>query len=48
MTWCLVGEPSKVLHQLGDIIKMVVGFTQWVLTVKGKQGHVAYPHLPLT
>lgn len=45
MTWCLVGEPSST-HQLGDIIKNGRrGSLNGVLTVKGKQGHVAYPHL---
>lgn len=45
MTWCLVGEPSST-HQLGDIIKNGRrGSLNAVLTVKGKQGHVAYPHL---
>ncbi len=40
---CLVGEPSS-LHTLGDVIK--VGrrgsLNVWI-TVKGRQGHVAYP-----
>ncbi len=45
MDWCLVGEPSSREH-LGDCIKngrrgSINGF----LTVRGKQGHVAYPHL---
>ncbi|WP_445115168.1 succinyl-diaminopimelate desuccinylase [Acinetobacter sp. WZC-1] len=45
MTWCLVGEPSST-HTLGDIIKNGRrGSLNAVLTVKGKQGHVAYPHL---
>lgn len=45
MTWCLVGEPSST-HQLGDIIKNGRrGSLNAVLTIKGKQGHVAYPHL---
>ncbi|WP_374570311.1 succinyl-diaminopimelate desuccinylase [Acinetobacter sp.] len=45
MTWCLVGEPSST-HQLGDIIKNGRrGSLNARLTVKGKQGHVAYPHL---
>ncbi len=47
MTWCLVGEPSST-HQLGDIIKNGRrGSLNGVLTVKGKQGHVAYPHLAI-
>ena len=45
ITWCLVGEPSSTA-QLGDIIKNGRrGSLNGVLTVKGKQGHVAYPHL---
>lgn len=47
MTWCLVGEPSSTA-QLGDIIKNGRrGSLNGVLTVKGKQGHVAYPHLAI-
>ena len=47
MTWCLVGEPSSTA-QLGDIIKNGRrGSLNGVLTVKGKQGHVAYPHLSI-
>ncbi len=47
MTWCLVGEPSST-HKLGDIIKNGRrGSFNGVLTVKGKQGHVAYPHLAI-
>ena len=43
--WCLVGEPS-CRERLGDTIKngrrgSINGF----LTVIGRQGHVAYPHL---
>ncbi|MDH2019301.1 succinyl-diaminopimelate desuccinylase [Acinetobacter ursingii] len=45
ITWCLVGEPSSTA-QLGDIIKNGRrGSLNGVLTVQGKQGHVAYPHL---
>ncbi|WP_053982191.1 succinyl-diaminopimelate desuccinylase [Marinagarivorans algicola] len=45
MTWCLVGEPSST-HKVGDIIKNGRrGSLGAELTVKGKQGHVAYPHL---
>ena len=45
MTWCLVGEPSST-NKLGDIIKNGRrGSLNAVLTVIGKQGHVAYPHL---
>jgi len=47
MKWCLVGEPSST-HQLGDIVKNGRrGSLNAVLTVKGKQGHVAYPHLAI-
>ena len=43
--YCLVGEPSSSA-QLGDIIKNGRrGSLNGQLTVKGKQGHVAYPHL---
>ncbi len=42
--WCLVGEPSST-HTLGDIIKNGRrGSLHGHLTVKGIQGHVAYPH----
>lgn len=45
ITWCLVGEPSST-NTLGDIIKNGRrGSLNGVLTVQGKQGHVAYPHL---
>lgn len=45
MTWCLVGEPSST-STLGDIVKNGRrGSLNANLTVKGKQGHVAYPHL---
>jgi succinyl-diaminopimelate desuccinylase len=43
--WCLVGEPSST-HKLGDIVKNGRrGSLNAYLTVKGKQGHIAYPHL---
>jgi len=43
--WCLVGEPSSV-QVLGDTIKNGRrGSLNARLVVKGKQGHVAYPHL---
>ena len=43
--WCLVGEPSSK-DKLGDIIKNGRrGSLGARLTVLGKQGHVAYPHL---
>ncbi len=45
ITWCLVGEPSSS-KEVGDIIKNGRrGSLGATLTVKGKQGHVAYPHL---
>ena len=45
ITWCLVGEPSSTA-QVGDVIKNGRrGSLGGWLTVKGKQGHVAYPHL---
>lgn len=45
ITWCLVGEPSSTTR-VGDIIKNGRrGSLNGVLTVQGKQGHVAYPHL---
>ncbi|MBP6114350.1 MAG: succinyl-diaminopimelate desuccinylase [Acinetobacter sp.] len=47
LTWCLVGEPSST-HTLGDIVKNGRrGSLNANLTVKGKQGHVAYPHLAI-
>jgi len=43
--WCLVGEPSSS-EQLGDVIKNGRrGSLGANLQVKGKQGHIAYPHL---
>ena len=43
--WCLVGEPSST-KQMGDVVKNGRrGSLGAVLKVKGKQGHVAYPHL---
>ena len=43
--WCLVGEPSST-NTLGDVIKNGRrGSLNARLVVKGKQGHVAYPHL---
>jgi succinyl-diaminopimelate desuccinylase len=43
--WCIVGEPSST-RQLGDVVKNGRrGSLGGVLKVKGKQGHVAYPHL---
>lgn len=43
--WCVVGEPSSTA-QVGDVIKNGRrGSLGATLTVKGIQGHVAYPHL---
>lgn len=43
--WCLVGEPSSE-QRLGDVVKNGRrGSLNGVLTVRGVQGHVAYPHL---
>lgn len=45
LDWCIVGEPSST-EQLGDIVKNGRrGSLGATLTVRGKQGHVAYPHL---
>lgn len=45
--WCIVGEPSST-NQLGDIIKNGRrGSFSGDLTIHGKQGHVAYPHLAI-
>ncbi|QYJ80348.1 succinyl-diaminopimelate desuccinylase [Shewanella acanthi] len=47
ITWALVGEPSSTL-KLGDVVKNGRrGSLTANLTVKGIQGHVAYPHLAL-
>ncbi|CAB5502256.1 N-succinyl-L,L-diaminopimelate desuccinylase [Bathymodiolus thermophilus thioautotrophic gill symbiont] len=43
--YCLVGEPSSS-KQLGDVIKNGRrGSLNGTLTLLGKQGHIAYPHL---
>jgi succinyl-diaminopimelate desuccinylase len=43
--WCLVGEPSSS-ETLGDVIKNGRrGSLGAILTVRGVQGHIAYPHL---
>ncbi len=45
ITWCIVGEPSSS-NEVGDVIKNGRrGSLGAELTVKGIQGHVAYPHL---
>ncbi len=43
--YCIVGEPTSV-QQLGDTLKNGRrGSLSGILTVRGLQGHVAYPHL---
>lgn len=43
--WCLVGEPSSTAS-LGDVIKNGRrGSLNATLTIRGVQGHIAYPHL---
>ena len=43
--WCVVGEPSST-DRVGDVIKNGRrGSLGAVMTVRGVQGHVAYPHL---
>ena len=43
--WCVIGEPSSE-KQLGDIVRIGRrGSLSAMLTVKGIQGHVAYPQL---
>lgn len=45
LDWCIVGEPSST-NVLGDVVKNGRrGSLGAMLTVRGKQGHVAYPHL---
>ncbi len=45
LDWCVVGEPTSVLRT-GDMIKNGRrGTLSGKLTVKGVQGHSAYPHL---
>jgi succinyl-diaminopimelate desuccinylase len=45
MDYCIVGEPTCV-KRLGDMIKNGRrGSLSGTLTVKGVQGHVAYPHM---
>lgn len=45
LDYCIVGEPTSV-NKLGDTIKNGRrGSLSGTLTVKGVQGHVAYPHL---
>ncbi|PCJ37628.1 MAG: succinyl-diaminopimelate desuccinylase [Cellvibrionales bacterium] len=43
--WCVIGEPSSN-QQLGDMVKNGRrGSLNAKLTIKGTQGHIAYPHL---
>ncbi|WP_348708099.1 succinyl-diaminopimelate desuccinylase, partial [Acidovorax soli] len=45
LDWCIVGEPTSV-ERLGDMIKNGRrGSLTGKLTVKGIQGHIAYPQL---
>lgn len=45
LDYCIVGEPTSV-ERLGDTVKNGRrGSLSGKLTIKGKQGHVAYPHL---
>lgn len=45
ITWCIVGEPSST-KEVGDVIKNGRrGSLGAELTIKGIQGHVAYPQL---
>lgn len=42
--WCITGEPSST-ERLGDLLRVGRrGSLSGALTVKGVQGHVAYPH----
>lgn len=43
--YCVIGEPTST-HHLGDVIKVGRrGSINATLTIAGKQGHIAYPHL---
>ncbi|MBL1321085.1 MAG: succinyl-diaminopimelate desuccinylase [Methylophaga sp.] len=43
--WCIVGEPTST-DKVGDIVKNGRrGSMNGRLTINGKQGHIAYPHL---
>ena len=45
LNYCIIGEPTST-HQLGDVIKNGRrGTLSGKLFIRGKQGHVAYPHL---
>ncbi|MEO0974088.1 MAG: succinyl-diaminopimelate desuccinylase, partial [Pseudomonadota bacterium] len=42
--WCVIGEPSSQ-ERLGDVVRIGRrGSLTGRLTVRGRQGHVAYPH----
>jgi succinyl-diaminopimelate desuccinylase len=44
LDYCIIGEPTSV-KQLGDMIKNGRrGTLSGTLTIRGKQGHIAYPH----
>ena len=43
--WCIVGEPTSV-HRIGDMVKNGRrGTLSGKLSIKGVQGHIAYPQL---
>ncbi|MBE0439061.1 MAG: succinyl-diaminopimelate desuccinylase [Gammaproteobacteria bacterium] len=43
--WCIVGEPTST-DKVGDVVKNGRrGSLNGRLTIHGKQGHIAYPHL---
>lgn len=43
--WCIIGEPSS-RRELGDVVRIGRrGSLSGILTVRGVQGHVAYPDL---
>jgi succinyl-diaminopimelate desuccinylase len=45
ISWCIIGEPTSQ-HVVGDMIKVGRrGSLTGKLSIIGKQGHVAYPHL---
>lgn len=45
LNYCIVGEPTSV-NILGDTVKNGRrGSLSGTLTIRGKQGHIAYPHL---
>jgi len=45
MDWCIVGEPSSDKFLCDQIKVGRRGSLQGELTIHGKQGHIAYPHL---